>query len=204
MARRTKEDAEQTRLTIINAARQVFAEKGVTKTSLDDVAKAAGVTRGAVYWHFEDKTALFFAMKSQTTLPLIDKREAKLNEQDPFVGIENMMMMMLETIESDATTRTCFEILNFRCEYVNEFKEMLSHMMNCFTDLNAQLTQAFQRAQQLGQLRANISPETAATSTCVFLYGFFRLWLADETGQTIRHQAHDLIKSHLRGLRTSI
>jgi TetR/AcrR family transcriptional regulator, acrAB operon repressor len=201
MVKRTKEDAEKTRLAIITAARKTFAEKGVTKTSLDDVAKAAGVTRGAIYWHFEDKNALFYAMKHQTALPLIDKREEKLSDADPFTGIENMMVMMLESIENDENTRTCFEIMNFRCEYVNELQSMLPHMMSCLEDLKTQLTHTFTRAAQLNQLNTNISPEMAATLTCVFLYGLFRTWLADEHGTIIRSNARQLIQTHLLGLR---
>ena len=47
--RRTKEDAQQTRESLLDAAECLFAERGVSRTSLQDIAKAAGVTRGAVY-----------------------------------------------------------------------------------------------------------------------------------------------------------
>ena len=55
MARRTKEEALETRMQIIDAARRVFHAEGVNRSTLDKVAKAAGVTRGAVYWHFSSK-----------------------------------------------------------------------------------------------------------------------------------------------------
>lgn len=37
----------------------VFLTAGVSSTSLGEIAKAAGVTRGAIYWHFKDKSDLF-------------------------------------------------------------------------------------------------------------------------------------------------
>ncbi|PLM57784.1 acrEF/envCD operon transcriptional regulator, partial [Klebsiella michiganensis] len=52
MPRRTKEDALKTRQLLIESAIQQFALRGVTSTTLADIADAAGVTRGAVYWHF--------------------------------------------------------------------------------------------------------------------------------------------------------
>lgn len=52
MARNTKEKALETHERILNAAADVFYDKGVSSTSLNDVAQAAGVTRGAIYWHF--------------------------------------------------------------------------------------------------------------------------------------------------------
>jgi putative PEP-CTERM system TPR-repeat lipoprotein len=62
MARRTKEEAQETRNRILDFAEHVFNEKGVSRTSLDDLARAAGVTRGAIYWHFRNKAELFDAM----------------------------------------------------------------------------------------------------------------------------------------------
>ncbi|HDU1554045.1 TetR family transcriptional regulator, partial [Klebsiella pneumoniae] len=50
MARKTKEEAQRTRQLLIESAIQQFALRGVTNTTLTDIADAAGVTRGAVYW----------------------------------------------------------------------------------------------------------------------------------------------------------
>ena len=86
MVRKTKADAELTRQQIIDAARRVFAEKGVSRTTIDNIASAAGVTRGAVYWHFDNKEELFHAMREQVTLPLLDKFDGALfkpDEADP-------------------------------------------------------------------------------------------------------------------------
>ena len=65
MARKTKEEAQRTRQLLIESAIQQFALRGVTNTTLTDIADAAGVTRGAVYWHFASKTELFNEMWQQ-------------------------------------------------------------------------------------------------------------------------------------------
>ncbi|MDR3299114.1 MAG: TetR family transcriptional regulator, partial [Candidatus Accumulibacter sp.] len=62
MVRKTREEALVTRNAILDAAETVFQEHGVSRTSLAEVAVAAGVTRGAVYWHFTNKADLFDAM----------------------------------------------------------------------------------------------------------------------------------------------
>ncbi len=54
MVRKTKEDAELTRKRIVDAARAVFLKRGVSKATLEHIASEASVTRGAVYWHFEN------------------------------------------------------------------------------------------------------------------------------------------------------
>lgn len=58
MSKRTHSEAMETKQNILNASRKLFSEKGFHKTSLSDIAREAGVTRGAVYWHFENKNDL--------------------------------------------------------------------------------------------------------------------------------------------------
>src|SRR4051794_16369585 len=53
---------EDTREKLLDAAAQVFAEKGYASSSMDDIAAAAGMTKGALYWNFEGKEALFHAL----------------------------------------------------------------------------------------------------------------------------------------------
>src|ERR671914_796764 len=70
MARRSKEDALATRNSLLDAAERGFLTQGVAGTSLNDIAVAAGTTRGAIYWHFKDKADLFNAMMDRVVLPL--------------------------------------------------------------------------------------------------------------------------------------
>ena len=58
MARKTKQEAEITRNAILNAAIQVLLTRGIARTHLDDIAREAGLTRGAIYWHFANKADL--------------------------------------------------------------------------------------------------------------------------------------------------
>ncbi len=75
MVRRTKDEAEQTRDAILDAAERVFHRHGVARTSLEQIARAAKVTRGAVYWHFKDKLELCEAMMQRVFLPQEDMLE---------------------------------------------------------------------------------------------------------------------------------
>jgi AcrR family transcriptional regulator len=57
--RRTKAEAAVTRAVVLKKALSVFSAKGYAAATLDDVAKAAKVTRGAIYWHFKSKADLY-------------------------------------------------------------------------------------------------------------------------------------------------
>ncbi|HEX6423310.1 MAG TPA: TetR family transcriptional regulator [Acidimicrobiales bacterium] len=62
MARRKPEEAAETRRAILASARELFSEQGFAATATTDVVTRAGVTRGALYHHFADKTDLFRAV----------------------------------------------------------------------------------------------------------------------------------------------
>ena len=62
MARRTKEQAEQTRTRILAGALALFARKGYEQTTFTDIASRLKLTKGAIYWHFESKQALLLAL----------------------------------------------------------------------------------------------------------------------------------------------
>ena len=70
MVRRTKEEAQETRSQILEAAEKAFYERGVARTTLADIATMAGVTRGAIYWHFSNKADLVQAMLDSLHEPL--------------------------------------------------------------------------------------------------------------------------------------
>lgn len=65
-----KTRAERTRADVMAAALQLFVQRGIRATTLEDIAIAAGVTRGAVYWHFPDKAALVHAIFERFVWPL--------------------------------------------------------------------------------------------------------------------------------------
>ena len=56
---------EHTRSLLLDAAEDVFAEKGFTAATLDDIAHAAGYTKGAIYKHFATKEDLFLAVSDR-------------------------------------------------------------------------------------------------------------------------------------------
>src|SRR3546814_20198970 len=75
LARKTKQGAEKTRNEILDAAEILFSERGASRTSLEEIARAAGVTRGAVYWHFRNKVDLFEAMQDRVKIGRASCRE---------------------------------------------------------------------------------------------------------------------------------
>ena len=198
--RRTKEESEATRLGILAAARRVFACRGVTRTTLQQVAAEAGVTRGAIYWHFANKAALFDAMREQVSVPLIDRTDdalLTLRAADPLEAVERFLANLLESVAKDGDTRETFRIMMLKCEYVDELEPELARQAEHWRELEAKLRKVYLRAARAGTLRAGLAPATAALATCVFASGLMRLWLLDERAVWMRKRARRLIAAHV-------
>lgn len=82
MVRRTRADMEQTRNTLLDTARQVFAERGYADTSMDDLTAQAGLTRGALYHHFTDKKGLLAAVVEQIDAEMDTRLQAVSDAHD--------------------------------------------------------------------------------------------------------------------------
>lgn len=199
MVRKTKAEAEQTRREIIDAARCVFHECGVSRTSMEKIARVAGVTRGAVYWHFENKAELFFAMR-EDSLAVLDEVDAYLDSPDlpnPLDGIEQSLLAFFRIIDGRSEVRQVFEIMTLRCEYVDEFAQVLQEVNKPCMDFLAKLIRSYQRAADKGYLRPGLDPEGAAYDTLSFTAGLFNNWLSSQPGDLLRLKVPDMIRQHL-------
>lgn len=200
MVRKTKEDAELTRQRIIDAAREVFLQRGVSKSSLEHIATQADVTRGAVYWHFKDKTELFHALRNQVFLPLIDRMDDTLaieSKEDPLTQIEKSLCDTINELNQNIRMRQTYEIMMIKCEYVDEFSTVLEQIINNFSGITEKIQLAYERAMALNILTTNLTPQALALDTHLFFSGLLHMWVKDADGTRFRHQATDLIKSHI-------
>ncbi|EOU9604466.1 acrEF/envCD operon transcriptional regulator [Cronobacter dublinensis] len=119
MARRTKQEALKTRQQLIDAAIFTFADRGVAHTTLADIARAAEVTRGAVYWHFTSKAELFNEIWQQQ-LPVRDIIRAQIPAQvwrDPLLLLRETFIAALQYIASTPRQRALLQILYRKCEF---------------------------------------------------------------------------------------
>lgn len=182
--RRTKEEAEKTRLAILASAEQLFLARGVAHTSLDLIAREAGVTRGAVYWHFENKAHLFHEMLNQLRLPpeQLIERLSVCDTQDPLKALYELTIEVLNSLGSNPQKRRILTIMLHRCEFTDELREAeIRHY--AFVDLFIGLTERlFARAEK--QLRPGITPRLAASILHSLIIGLFTDWTRNSAACT--------------------
>ncbi|MDP1658054.1 MAG: TetR family transcriptional regulator [Methylotenera sp.] len=200
MVRKTKEDAELTRKRIINAAREVFLTRGVSRSTLEHIATQAEVTRGAVYWHFKNKTEIFHAIREQVLLPLIDRMDDSLTlegNEDPLTQIENSLCQTIDDLNENIEMRQTYEIMMIKCEYVDEFSAVLQQILDNCSSITGKIKLAYGRAQAQNLLAGSHTPLALALDTHLFFSGLLHMWVKDSDGIRFRYQAKDLIKSHI-------
>ncbi len=201
-ARRTKIDAQATRHALLDAAERLFDEKGVSRTSLQDIAAAAGATRGAIYWHFKDKADLFNAMMERTTGPLEDlARSTPDVHTAPDMGryIEGMVQV-LQRIASDATLCRVLRIATYRIEYVEDLGAVQARHLQVHRQWLAHNRAALERAFAASACPAQVPPDTAALGLQVLIEGLLHSWLLDPGAFDLVQAGRCTIATYLRGL----
>ncbi|GLX15125.1 TetR family transcriptional regulator [Pseudomonas straminea] len=179
--RRTKEQAEQTRTSILASAEVLFLEKGVAHTSLEHIAKHAGVTRGAVYWHFQNKAHLFHDMLSQVRLP--PEQLAGRLQEDQANGLQSLHALCVEGIAGiakDEQKRRIFTILLHRCEFTEELREAEERHDAFVNQFIALCEGIFAQPATMKRLRPGMTPRLAARTLHALIVGMLSDWLRDD------------------------
>jgi TetR/AcrR family acrAB operon transcriptional repressor len=200
--RKTKAEAFATRRAILDAAERLFEAQGVSGTSLQDIAAAAGVTRGAVYWHFKDKGDLFNAMMSRVCLPM-EAAAAGLAASEaspPLARLRAHLRGILERVAADAQVRRVFQIATQKVEYVDDMAAVRERHLQMRRDHLAVLAHLLRAAQR----RGDIVPVPPARQLAIGLHalvdGLIQNWMLDPAGFALRAVGVKAVETHLAGL----
>lgn len=189
MARHTKQEAQATRARILDAAELLFERDGVARTSLHEIAQASGVTRGAVYWHFQNKADLFNAMMTRVTLPLEEgvhrSDDPALN--DPLIYMRERFMDALKKTVSDPQTRRVFEIATHKVEYVGELTAVRDRHLAVRNECLMHVERGMRRAMRRGLVTRRLPARSAALGLHALIDGLIQNWMLDP-------KAFDLLK----------
>jgi AcrR family transcriptional regulator len=179
MARRTKQEADETREALLNAAELVFLERGVARASLDEIARAAGCSRGAVHWHFGDKLGLFLALDERLLL-FQDEACEMLEDQGECRLLSSMRGSIVDAmrrLENDQHRRRLLTVMLQRCEYVDEMAPALERRLKADATMRNLLRRCFESAVARGEMACAWTPEQTAAFLHTLIGGLINDWL---------------------------
>jgi len=205
MARKTKQEALETRERILDAAELLFQRSGVSRTSLQDIASQAQLTRGAIYWHFKDKAEMFNAMMERATMPLEQAMDSAA-EARPDAPLEQMRWGLLNAFHStmhNERTRRVFEIAMHRVEYVDELLAVRDRHLTVRNHSLDEIEQGFKRAVSLGQLPVGVRTRIAAVALLSIADGLIQNWILDPTAFDLMEVGQETIEAFLNSLQAT-
>lgn len=211
VARKTREDSEKTRQSIMDAAETVFLAKGLAMATMADIADTAGISRGAVYGHYKNKQEVALALCSrafQEVSNFVPTFEPPWSEQ-----LLALTMMFLRRASKCSSSERVLEILYLKVEQHEENKPLLRRR-DLFEKSCKRLTRRLLRqAINNGELPSNLDVKMANTSLHVLYHGICltMLWhnsadaidwntisrLVTSWGATIKHCPQFLLQNEI-------
>ena len=203
MVRRTKEDALATRDSILDAAEHLFVKQGVSGTTLQHIASAAGVTRGAIYWHFLDKGAMFNAMMERVKMPLEAARQLlqENNQMTPLEALREHIMAVFRVTVDDPQARRVFEIATLKIEFIDEMVAVRERRKQNQELWMARTETAIREGIAAGQVREGVDPLAVALGLWAILDGLLRAWLLDQQAFDLMKLGAEIVDTHLACLK---
>ena len=202
MVGKTRIEAAATRESLLDAAERVFRAKGVAHTTLADVAEAAGVTRGAFYWHFRDKAELFEAMCERASMPMEAMLACAGNAKcpDPLATLRSLAVQGLTRLARDPRTQAVFDVVFHKCEFTAELAQVAQRQQQADDSCRRHVTDLLAQAVARRQLPADTDTALAAELLNAFMVGVMHEWVQNPRAYDLERTAPVLIDTLLAGL----
>lgn len=125
-----------TRARILEAAAQVASRKGISATTMDDVATGAGVAKGSLYYNFEGKDELFAAVFASTNELLVPTLRATIAEASPADRLRALIRAFLARLEESPAMAKLLvsEMLRVERSWAESLGELRVHLIDLFVE----------------------------------------------------------------------
>ena len=200
--RKTKAEALKTRAAILKSAMKVFLERGYSQASLTDIAKTAGYTRGAVYWHFEDKSEILEVLVSKFHDRFLYKQDEILcSSLDPMNKIKEIININFLELYRNKEFRDFIELTWFKTE-IDQHAGLLEGKTAITKIFNDTITQLFKEASQECLIKEEIDPELAALTIISLINGIYRGYFVFSDKLKTEEAGKSLIENYLNLIKT--
>jgi len=199
--RRTKEEAAVTRATVLKAALSVFSAKGYAAATLDDVATAAKVTRGAIYWHFKGKADLYNTLVEEMSARGASIVQKAVAEGGTLIDIlRRVFISQCALIEDDKEARAVMELALFKTGIDPDLQAGRKKQIDAGNALISGIADAMKMGVSQGILRDDIDPTDMARAFVAFENGAIQQWLASPKSFSLKKSAESFAEILIKGL----
>ncbi|TCC14710.1 multidrug efflux transporter transcriptional repressor AcrR [Kosakonia quasisacchari] len=195
MARKTKQQALETRQHILDVAMRLFSQQGVSATSLAEIAQAAGVTRGAIYWHFKNKSDLFSEIwkLSESSIGDLEIEYRAKFPDDPLSVLREILVYILEATVVEERRRLMMEIIFHKCEFVGEMAIVQEAQRNLSLESYDRIELTLHECMQAKLLPDNLLTRRVAVLIRAYVSGIMENWLFAPQSFDLKKEARDYV-----------
>jgi TetR/AcrR family transcriptional regulator, acrAB operon repressor len=196
-------EAAATRETLLDAAERVFRDRGVAHASLAEIAAAAGVTRGAIYWHFRDKSELFEALCQRVQLPMEAMLDCagSIRHADPLAALRALAINGLTQLAGDPHTQAVFDVIFHKCDSAAEAGSIADRRSATDSDCLVNVERLLKQAVAKRQLPRDTDTTLAARCLNAFVVGVMHEWVQAPDAYDLARAAPEMIDMLIAGLR---
>jgi AcrR family transcriptional regulator len=205
MAKRTKQEALETRQAILVSAIDVFYDKGVAGASLNEIAEHAGVSRGAIYWHFNNKLDIFHALYEQLHGSVMDTvlQDLETDHPEPLQQLESLCVAILQDMETDTSKAKMLSILFMKCDYSGDMEVFLHQQNDDKIKSIALFSRYFERAKEQHHLSKDVDCHTLTLSLSFFLTGILHEHVRNPSLFSLAQQSAKFMRQFFQGVNGS-
>lgn len=180
MVRKTREEAWKTREKLLLAALELFGKYGFDKTNLSDIALSAGVTRGAVYWHFENKDVLFIELWKYLSKAEENYYESfskiEINQSSPLLQLRCWLLSIRDILSCRQKLVFCqmIEAISISAQSSTRIKNLIKQQHSIFVEKIASFLKAGIKS---GELAENTNIEAATMHIFAMLDGYLKSYI---------------------------
>ena len=193
--------SDQRRHQIMDAALTVFSHLGFERASMDDIAKEAGVSKGALYLYYKSKDAIIakllqlFFDQALKQVKVLAAGEGSVTEQ--LLAFTRVLTREMDRMAAMQPISLQFYAIAARHATIRQ------HLRAYFADYRALMEEVIQRGIAQGELRADISPAETAVTLTALLEGLALLWLIDPQATDWHVQVESSTQLLIQGLSAS-
>jgi len=192
--------SEQTKQKIIESAIDLFSKKGFNFTSIADIANSTGITKGAIYHHFENKDAIFYAVLEGVRHLW---REKVLRD---LLGKSNAIDRLTTLFENHACIieeqeNICLVLSGLVMEMDNVNDEFISALEEIFSDLTLLIERIIERGQKKGEIRTDLESHLIALNLVGIMEGSAIPWILNRTKISYNEYSRTQTKIVINGLK---
>ncbi len=170
---------ELTKIKIVENSLQLFSVKGYYNTSINDILKATGLTKGGLYSHFQSKEDIWYAVYEKAVLiwrDLVFRNIKNINDPIERINraIENDMKLYLG---GDVFDGGCF-FLNMLVELTGQSQSMSRHVLKGIKNFSRLISSWLKEADEKGLLKNNLNLDECANFIIISLNGAASLYSA--------------------------